>query len=48
MFPYLDYYIDPLRNRVVNGTIYADQFYKIFKKIRVHFDCVPVSERYLF
>ena len=35
MFPYLDYNIDPLRNRVVNGTIYADQFYKIFKKIRV-------------
>ena len=35
MFPYLDYNIGPLRNWVVNGTIYENQFYKIFKKILV-------------
>ena len=35
MLPYLDYNTDPLRNRMVYVTIYADQFNKIFKKIRV-------------
>ena len=32
MLPYLDYNTDPLRNRMVYGTVYADQLNNILKK----------------